>query len=80
MFIFGEHAVRHIHDSNGHATLALYPSLMQSYARMYHKIAIGTLMPCMRMCAQFWGMYSVHRTDSEIVIALLAEAVASIPA
>ena len=33
-----EHAVRHIHDSNGHATLALYSALMYSHARMYHKI------------------------------------------
>ena len=31
-----EHAVRHIHDSNGHATLALYSALMYSHARMYH--------------------------------------------
>ena len=33
-----EHAVRHIHDSNGHATLAMYSALMYSHARMYHKI------------------------------------------
>ena len=33
-----EHAVGHIRESNGHATLALYSALMYSHARLYHKI------------------------------------------
>ena len=33
-----EHAVGHIRESNGHATLALYSALMYSHGRMYHKI------------------------------------------
>ena len=32
-----EHAVGHIRESNGHATLAVYSALMYSHARLYHK-------------------------------------------